>query len=357
MSSTDSASNNPPAMPEPIRKVQAGYAELKRIVKDRGLLEKQPAFLARRIIITLVLLAISVALMFVSSSLWLQIPNAVFMAFIFGQMGFIAHDVGHRQAFRTPKINDRVGLLFANLLLGMSFGWWVDKHNKHHAHTNMHDHDPDIDIIVLAFTEEEALGKRGIPRFIVKYQAFFFFPMLTFQAYSLRAGSIGWLVQPQVRRRVLESVLLIMHGVLLVGLAIGTLGVLNGLIFLVIQQALFGLYLASVFAPNHKGMPIVDEDMEIDFMRHQILTSRNVRPTPFRDVWYGGLNYQIEHHLFPTLARNKLREVRDIVKEFCSQHGIDYHETSMAGSYAEILQHLHEVSAPLRRGRQPAISQ
>jgi fatty acid desaturase len=350
MDPVNSADNNP-VLSEPIRKVQAGYAELKRIVKERGLLEKQPGFLTGRIIITLVLLAISVALMCVSSSLWLQIPNAVFMAFIFGQRGFIANDVGHRQAFRTPKINDRVGLLFANLLLGMSFGWWVDKHNKHHAHTNMHDHDPDIDIIVLAFTEEDALEKRGIPRFIVKYQAFFFFPMLTFQAYSLRVGSIGWLMQPQVKRRVLESFLLIMHGVLLAGLSIGTLGLLNGLIFLVIQQALFGLYLASVFAPNHKGMPIIDEDMEIDFMRHQILTSRNVRPTPFRDVWYGGLNYQIEHHLFPTLARNKLREVRDIVKEFCSQHGIEYYETTMAGSYAEILQHLHEVSAPLRRGR------
>lgn len=325
------------------------YVELKRRVREMGLLKKQPGFLTRRIIINLLLLAISVALLFVSSSMWLQIPNAIFMAFIFGQMAFVAHDVGHRQAYPTPKANDFVGLLHANLLLGMSFGWWVDKHNAHHAHTNMEDHDPDIDIIVLAFTEEDALKKKGVFRFIVKYQAFFFFPMLLFQAWSLRVGSAGWLLQKNVKRRVLETVLLLLHGVLLVGVAVTALGWLNGLIFLTIQQALFGLYLASVFAPNHKGMPVLDSDVKIEFMHHQILTSRNVKPGPVADVWYGGLNYQIEHHLFPTLARNQLRQAREIVMDFCRQYGIEYYETTMAGSYAEILQHLHEVSAPLRR--------
>lgn len=353
--------DNPGAGRAPARPVQpaaaAGtYAELKRRVRELGLLEKQPRFLTGRIIINLLLLAVSVALMFVSSSLWLQLPNAVFMAFIFGQIAFVAHDVGHRQAYPGVKANDRVGLLHANLLLGMSFGWWVDKHNAHHAHTNMEDHDPDIDIIALAFTEKDALEKRGLFRFIVRYQAFFFFPLLLFQAWSLRTGSVQWLLRPDVKRRAIEALLLLLHAVLFVWLAVGTLGWLNGLIFIAVQQALFGFYLASVFAPNHKGMPVLGNDVEIDFMRHQILTSRNVKPGRLTDIWYGGLNYQIEHHLFPTLARNQLRQAREIVMDFCRKHGIEYYETSLAGSYREILSHLHEVSAPLRRPRRAPLT-
>jgi fatty acid desaturase len=64
-----------------------------------------------------------------------------------------------------------------------------------------------------------------------------------------------------------------------------------------------------------------------------------------------GLNYQIEHHLFPRLPRNKLRGMQPIVKDFCEEHAIAYHETSVLQSYREILQHLHEVGGPLREAR------
>jgi fatty acid desaturase len=122
-----------------------------------------------------------------------------------------------------------------------------------------------------------------------------------------------------------------------------------GLVFIFLQQALFGLYMASVFAPNHKGMLIIRKDEVIDFLRLQVLTARNVRAHPITDFWYGGLNYQIEHHLFPSMARNQLREAQKIIRQFCDDLEISYHETSMFRSYVEILEYLHEVSAPLRQ--------
>ena len=81
-----------------------------------------------------------------------------------------------------------------------------------------------------------------------------------------------------------------------------------------------------------------------------MLTSRNVKSSPINDLLYGGVNYQIEHHLFPNLPRNKLREAQKIVKAFCNTHSIPYHETGVLQSQREILQYLHEVSAPLRGG-------
>lgn len=332
-----------------------GYAELKRLIKEKGLLDKQPGFLFYKIFLTAAMLAVSVVTIFLSDALWTQLLNAAFLAFVFGQLGFIAHDAGHRQGFHTTKQNDFAGLLHADLLIGMSYGWWLDKHNQHHAHPNREDMDPDIAIPVIAFTEKAALEKRGIPRFIVKYQKFFFLPLLLFEAYSLRVGSIRFLIKNRTwTYRPVEFLLMAIHFIAYFTVVFTSLEMWTGLIFILVHQALFGLYMASVFAPNHKGMLIVGRDEIVDFLHLQVLTARNVRANPIIDFWYGGLNYQVEHHLFPSMARNKLREAQVIIRRFCNDRQINYYETGMLNSYLEILDYLHIVSAPLRR-KQPGM--
>ena len=88
-----------------------------------------------------------------------------------------------------------------------------------------------------------------------------------------------------------------------------------------------------------------------DYLRCQVLTSRNIKAHPVTDFLFGGLNYQIEHHLFPSVPRNRMRELQQIVKTFCSDRSVSYHETTALGSYKEIIDHLDEVSAPLRDKR------
>jgi fatty acid desaturase len=326
------------------------YAHLKRLVKEKGLLEKQPRFLAYKILLTAALLSVSLVVLFLTDTPWIQLLNAAYLAFVFGQIGFIAHDTGHRQGFHTPKQNDFFGILHANFLIGMSYGWWVDKHNKHHAQPNVEDADPDIAIPVIAFTEKAALEKRGIPRFIVTYQKYFFIPLLLFESYSLRVGSIlFFLKKKEWGQRGIEMLLFALHFVWFFAVIFLALGAWQGLVFILIQQALFGLYMSMVFAPNHKGMLVVGKDEVMDFLRLQVLTARNVRAHPVTDFWYGGLNYQVEHHLFPSMARNQLREAQVIVRKFCNDLNISYYETSMIRSYVEILEYLHIVSAPLRR--------
>ena len=326
------------------------YAALKKVIIEKGLLEKQPGFLTYKILLTAVMLAVSIFILFVTDNIWFQLLNAVYLAFVFGQIGFIAHDTGHRQGFHTTQQNDFFGILHANLLIGMSYGWWLDKHNQHHAHPNREDLDPDIDIPVIAFTEKAALEKRGIARFIVKYQKFFFLPLLLFEAYSLRVGSVMFLTQRKTwKYRWPEIMLLVLHFAWYFTISFATLGPWLGLVFILIHQALFGLYMASVFAPNHKGMLVVGKDEVIDFLRLQVLTARNVKAHPITDFWYGGLNYQVEHHLFPSMARNQLREAQVIIRKFCEDRQIKYYETSMVNSYVEILDYLHIVSAPLRQ--------
>ena len=120
-------------------------------------------------------------------------------------------------------------------------------------------------------------------------------------------------------------------------------------LFIVVHRALAGFHMGAVFAPNHKGMPILDKDDELDYMQRQILTARDVRPSPLVDYMYGGLNYQIEHHLFPNMPSNRLKDGKEVVKEFCRNRGLPYHETGVWQSNKEILGYMHEVSATLRR--------
>jgi fatty acid desaturase len=109
--------------------------------------------------------------------------------------------------------------------------------------------------------------------------------------------------------------------------------------------------MASVFAPNHKGMPQTDAASRLDFVRTQVLTARNVRGHPLTDLWYGSLNYQIEHHLFPGMPRLNMRKAQPIIASFCRERGISYHETSFLQSYRELLAFLNEIGAPLRAER------
>ena len=326
------------------------YAELKRLIKQKGLQDQQPTYFAVKIILTLGLLAVSLTLLLILDNLWLQLLNAAYLAFVFVQISLLAHDCGHRQfSFHASWKNDWVTLILGNLLLGISRQWWIDKHNEHHGHPNQIDVDPDVDIPLLAFEEEQALEKRGLARFIVKYQAGLIFPLSLLQALSMHRSSIKFLLEKKAKSTLAEALAVGAHFILYFGLLFSVLEPLQAILFIATHRGLFGLYMVSIFAPNHKAMPVLERDSQLDFLRRQVLTSRNVIAHPLTDFWYGGLNYQIEHHLFPRLPRNKLREAQSVIKDFCRDHSIAYHETSVLQSYREILQHLHEVGAPLRK--------
>ena len=324
------------------------YAELRRIVREQGLLEKQPLYYIGKFLLVLALLAGGLTFLVLVDNLWLRLVDAAFLAFVSGQLGLLGHSAGHYQMFRSRWKDDLMGL-FVTVLVGVSRTWWIDKHNRHHTNPNQLDMDPDTFIPVVAFTEEQALGRSGFYGMVVRYQSYLYVPLMCLQALGIRLASIQFLWRERPRFFVTESVLLVLSLAAYVGMLFYLMSPLHATLVLVIHQALFGLYLSSVFAPNHKGMLIIDKDSGLDFLRRQVLTSRNVTPNRLTDFWYGGLNYQIEHHLFPNMPHNRLREAQRLVKGFCRDRSVSYHETSMFRSQREILSHLHRVSAPLRQ--------
>jgi fatty acid desaturase len=325
------------------------FADLMRRVKAAGLLDRRPGYYWAKIAVTGGLFAAAWTVFVVVGDSWWQLAVAGLLAFVFTQLGFVGHDAGHRQIFRSKRANYLVGLLHGNLAIGLSYGWWVDKHNRHHAHPNTEDKDPDIDIGALAFTAGQAVGKRGgVTRLIARHQRYLFFPLLLLEAVQLHVSSVQAVLGRGLRHRAWEGLMLGLHAAGYLAAVLLVLSPVKAVVFVVVQQALFGLYLGCSFAPNHKGMPMLSADDQTDFLRRQVLTSRNVRGSWLVDFTLGGLNYQIEHHLFPSMPRPNLRRSQAIVKEFCRQHGLAYCETTLWRSYAQALRHLHNVGRPLR---------
>jgi len=264
---------------------------------------------------------------------------AAFSGVVLAQLAFLGHDAAHQQISSSRRRNDAFGLLLANLCVGLSFDWWVDKHNRHHRNPNQVGSDPDVERGILAWSSEQAAGQRGVFRLIAKHQAGIFFPLLLLEGWNLHVSSVQALRQKD-RHHSVERALLIAHVVVGLTVLLLVLSPLRALEFVAIQQSVLGLYIGASFAPNHKGMPLTDPTAPLSFVRRQVTTSRNITGGRILTTVFGGLNYQIEHHLFPSMPSRNLARCRPIVQTFCADRSLPYTETGLLKSYSLSLRYL-----------------
>jgi fatty acid desaturase len=329
------------------------YAELRRRMLAGGLLERQPRYYAREIGVTSALAALAIAGLVVSPSVWTDFLVGALLGLVTGRIALLVHDGAHRQIW-PPGLRAEVFCLIAGpLLIATSAAWWKQKHDRHHAHPNDEHLDPDLQISPLAFTDAQARRKSWWLRPIVRRQAYLLPLLALFEGGQLRLASAKYLATTNCKYRRTEVVLIGLHVVAYGALVFLTVGPAGALVVIPVHQAVFGLYASSVFAPNHKGMPIVDDTSQWGFLEQQVLTARNVRASGLVAWWYGGMNFQIEHHLFPTLPRNRLSDASRIVRTFCAEVGIAYYETTLRSSYREALTSMHTAASPLRRRASP----
>ena len=193
---------------------------------------------------------------------WATLGVAAFLGVMFTQLGFIGHDAGHQQVFRSRRANRSLGLTVGNALIGMSFGWWVPKHSAHHAHPNQVGRDPDLDEGLVIFTPADgsAITASSPTRSSIHWQAWLFFPLMLLRSAGLHVSGISRLLRRRDRAAAMEGTLIAMHAALYLTVVLWVLSPFKALAFIVVQQTVFSLYLGCSFAPNHKGMPIVESD-------------------------------------------------------------------------------------------------
>jgi fatty acid desaturase len=331
------------------------FAPLLREVREQGLLERRTAWYARGITVNLLLLGGVIYGMAALGHTWWALLLAPPFAVITARIAFVGHDAGHAQITTDRARGRLIQLVHANLLLGMSQEWWNQKHNKHHANPNHAEKDPDVAPDVIVFSRGQAVGRTGWRDFLTRHQSWLFFPLTTLEGVALKVHGFRAVLsagegQMTRRDRRKEAVLLLVHVAAYLTLLFTTLSVGQAVVFLVVHQMLLGLHLGMSFAPNHKGMDMPDPETydTLGHLRKQVLTSRNIKGGVLVDFFLGGLNYQIEHHLFPSMPRPHLRLARPLVRAYCRSLGVPYTETGLVDSYRQALTHLREVGEPLR---------
>ena len=319
------------------------YAGLAQRVQAEGFLRRRYGYYWTCFALAatgLVLIWVGVALLRDS---WFQLLLAVLLAVTSAQLGFLGHDAAHRQVFASSRWNEWSARVISGLA-GLSYGWWVHKHNRHHSGPNQEGRDPDIAPGAIAFTPSAVAGRTGPGAWFARRQGWWFFVLLPFEGLNLHVQSVRTVLgRAPVRLRAVEATFLAVRlgGYLAVVFLLLPPG--KAAAFVGVQLAVFGVLLGGAFAPNHIGRPIVPAQARPDFLRRQVLMSRNVSGGPLVGFFMGGLNHQIEHHLFPSMPRPSLRQVRGLVRAYCAEHRIDYPESGLLQAYQGILRYLNAV--------------
>jgi fatty acid desaturase len=329
---------------------QAHLKELYTQLKARGLFDPAP-FWTRKLLIWVPTFFLSYFALIVLpfGSLWLALAPVCAVAWL--TMGFVGHDAGHYALSRKPWVNDFWGQVGMTFVCGMSFGFWRSRHNQHHAHCQEIDGDPDMHFGVLfSVYPHSANWKTPLGRVFLRIQKWAFWPLSSLYWVTLRYDGIRDLFQRPKETKV-DRFLMPLHWIVLLVIPGLVFGWPAALFAYLTMSCLSSLMTASVFIPNHIGMRRLQTGQKLSYFEQQITTSRNISNPPLLDFYYGGLNSQIEHHLFPRVSHHRYRAMRPFVRAFCKQHGVPYYEASLYRALASVGNHLGDMTAAYVHGR------
>jgi len=304
------------------------FDELKAEVRRAGLLERVPV----RGSVEMIAIILSLGVAFVMLPHWHPLLLALFLTVVLTRAVFVSHDILHLQYFKNKKLSFWLSYPFSALILSNSSSWWDHKHNvNHHTWCNVVEKDEDIRALDGAFTPHH----RGNSPFIRKYKYLLFWGAMFFMYPAFIAQSYKFVLK---RRHYGELALMLMHWPLIWGTIFYTLPFGSALTLFVSLYLLLSAWLAFGFITNHLGCEVFDleQSRDMSWMEIQMRGSRSLRGGRFVHWFYGGLNTQIEHHLFPRAPRFNLLRVQQMTREFARKHGIDYFETTPMEAYRQI---------------------
>lgn len=364
------------------RAFEKGYRDLRSKLVMMGMFKSNKLFYLYKCTFNMCMWLAAVAMVAYSDNALMHVTSALLLGLFWQQCGWLAHDFLHHQVFQHRKYGDLVGIFWGDLMQGFSMQWWKNKHNGHHAVPNLHnssalsqDGDPDIDTMpLLAWSLKQAQSFRELRldgsdspfvRFMIKWQAFTYFPILLLArlswlresaktAFGIGASTANAELEMKTRGLqypVLEKTGITLHHLWVLALSsgFGRFSIAYSIGYFFLATCSSGLFLALVFGLGHNGMATYDASTRPDFWKLQVTTTRNITgghgiPQCFVDWLCGGLQYQVDHHLFPMMPRHNLAKTHTLIESFCKEWGVQYHEADLVDGTVEVLQHLSKVS-------------
>ena len=353
----------PKAQPVVDERLKAFRTFRKKLV-DEGYMERSYAWYAYKTFTTLALCALGVLFAFTGN--W--VISACFMGVFWQQAGWLSHEYAHHQVFWSRKWNNAFVYLSSNILQGFSVNWWKDRHNTHHAITNVLEDDPDVQNLPLFVWDLKDIPlvypnperqKLSLAMNLIPYQAYYWIPFTPL----LR---IIWMLQSFIYTKELnqhqspvlrktynfEFPLILLHHALVFSLLALTMpSVSVAASWWILSNCIGGCFIAIIVFTSHYACDTYDPNdrCQLNFVDLQMYTTRNINPGLFMDWFAGGLNYQIEHHLFPQMPRCRLHEVSLLTRKWCAENNIPYQCESFGTCIKLLLTRLAEVGLAWRK--------
>lgn len=344
--------------------IQAEYRAMRQSFIDRGLFESRKGYYGLIACINLAQLALAVYCLAGRTEAAARLLGCLALAMFWQQDGWMSHDYLHYSVFKSRLSNWLVPWLFGAVGAGYTYIWWSRKHNTHHAVPNVIDGDPDIDTMPVLAWSERNIQRKGplgaLARLWIRNQALLFVPLLAFARFSWTVQSLltvfeagsdypAWRREDKklTRWRFVESFGQALYWLWTLSLFFGTMPLASALTYYAIAQLLSGVLLALPFVLNHSGMAIYNEGSaaHVNFFELQARTGRNIAPSLFMNWFTGGLNFQVEHHLYPRMPRHNYPLIAGEVQAFCAKHKIVYHSVGFWTGVGEVITYLAKVGA------------
>mmetsp|Transcript_12183 Transcript_12183/g.27050 ORF Transcript_12183/g.27050 Transcript_12183/m.27050 type:complete len:503 (-) Transcript_12183:113-1621(-) len=360
----DADAGNVPAMLE-ISEATEEYRSLRRKLWDEGYFKADPTFYARRHLVwlSLFIAAMSVAMRHPSS-----LAVAAFGGFLLGlawqQVAFIGHDAGHYGVTEPTKGGGLNWLSWftTSVMFGISTSMWNEEHSMHHAITLRPREDPQFDYlpIWLISTKELDVGDKAksnllpggarlslLSRLLISVQHFTFLPLCVFIGrFNLHIISVVYALKrlPSVAS-VMDLVGMAIYFAMEYAFVVQLPTTATRVVFALAANWVAGILHVQLMLSHLATETFTEEEERAEgWAEFQLRTSRNIECKWYENWFHGGLEYQIEHHLFPQLPRHNLDKVKPMVEAFAKKHGIVYRSVPFTTALAEILTNFRSLA-------------
>ena len=324
--------------------VSRDYRRLAAELSKAGLFQRKEHVTLYTIISIVVLFAAALYGVLRTESTLVHLLSGGLIGFLWIQSGWIGHDSGHYIVMTSAKMNRLAQFFSGNCLAGISIAWWKRNHNAHHIACNSLEFDPDVQHMpffavssklfdsIMSHFYDRKMNFDSLSRFLVSYQHWTFYPVMCFARINLFAQSIILLVNKKVPNRnqeILGVALFWIWYPLLIS-QLPNWG--ERVMFIVASFSVTGIQHIQ-FCLNHFSASVyVGRPTGNDWFEKQTLGTLNISCSPSMDWFHGGLQFQVEHHLFPRLPRCNLRKISPLVRELCKKHKLSYESDSFWGA-------------------------
>ena len=295
--------------------------------------------------------------------------GGMFMGIFWHQLVFTAHDAGHMGITHDFTTDTVIGIVIADFLGGLSLGWWKRNHNVHHIVTNSPEHDPDIEHMpIFAISHrffdslrstyyDKIMPYDRFANFMVRYQHYLFYPILTVGRFNLYILSWDYLIRglgprkgPAWWHRWLEIAGQVFFWTWFgYGLLYKFIPTAWGRFAFVMVSHMVTMPLHVQLTLSHFAMSTADLGVNESFPQKMLRTTMDVECPEWLDFFHGGLQFQAIHHLYPRIPRHNLRRTQKLVQDFCEDVGIPYALYGFVDCNKKVIGRLGDV------GRQAAI--